>query len=319
MRTQTRLLAAVGVVISCAAVPAAAAAAVPVSASAAVFGAGGIEPAPVAAASPGSGRQAVYGGKTRGEDPMVLWANAKGSEVTGATFTFTVRCPSGDSWPVYGDLAVRPAPKGMAIPLGVFLEQVNTARRFRLSLLADLRAGDPYGALLTMTLNGTRGARKASGTLDATVTITNTQTMELVEVCEPAPVKWTAERAPGRVFGGTTAQHEPVVVKLNAKRSKVSELRLGWYTNDCTDPNQFMNYGDALYDFRLRGRRFGDAFSQDFPRDDGGSNRWEYDISGKVAKTRASGSFAASVTYNEPGGSQVTCRLPATRWSAVSR
>jgi len=36
-----------------------------------------------------------------------------------------------------------------------------------------------------------------------------------VDSCATGRIKWTASRSPGRIYGGTTSQDRPVVVRLD--------------------------------------------------------------------------------------------------------
>ena len=270
-------------------------------------------------ATTAAAKQALYGGSTRDFDPIVLRADATGAKLKSAAFTFTVKCASGNALPVSLNVPVKPAPSGNSVPTGVLLAEQNAKGRFKTSLLAPISATPPYAVALTVLFEGKLARKGASGTLTGALAVVNSETGTLVETCIMGPVKWTAKHAPGRVYAGVSAANMPVVLAVNAKRTKVTELRFGWYTADCTPAGNFIRFGDALSNLRLRKGKFDDAFAQDFPRDDGGTNRYEYDLNGKVSRTKASGSIAINYTETNPDGSQLVCRVPETNWKAASR
>jgi hypothetical protein len=76
--------------------------------------------------------------------------------------------------------------------------------------------------------------------------------------------------------------------------------------------------GDALDDFPLsHSGRFGDTFTQRYPTNDGGENRFDYRIAGKVGRTSASGTFHVVMTATDQDGAvTATCTSPQLRWAA---
>jgi hypothetical protein len=270
-------------------------------------------------ATTAAAKQTLYGGSTRDDEPIVLRADARGAKLKSAAFTFTVACPSGNALPVSLNVPVRPDPPGAGSPVGVLVAERNSRGRFKTSLLAPISAKPPYALTLSVLFEGKLKKKSASGTLTGGLAVSNSQTGAPIETCGMGPVKWTAKHAPGRVFAGVTGMDMPVVLAVNAKRTKITELRFGWYTTDCTPAGSFVRFGDLLNDFRLRKGKFDDAFADDFRRDDGGTNRFEYDLNGKVSRTKASGAFAINYTETNPDGSELVCRVPATNWKAASR
>ena len=55
---------------------------------------------------------------------------------------------------------------------------------------------------------GKLSAKRASGTLDATITVVDASGTT-VTTCRTGSVRWSATRAPGRVYAGSTAQDHP--------------------------------------------------------------------------------------------------------------
>ena len=65
--------------------------------------------------------------------------------------------------------------------------------------------------------------------------------------------------------------------------------------------------------------RFGDAFDQTYTPDGGGEGKVSYDITGRVARTRASGSVRVNVTETDPAGAvTMACDSGTVPWEAVS-
>jgi len=64
--------------------------------------------------------------------------------------------------------------------------------------------------------------------------------------------------------------------------------------------------------------RFGDAFDQSYTPDGGGEGKASYDITGRVARTRASGSVRVNVTETDPAGAvTMACDSGTIPWEAV--
>jgi hypothetical protein len=271
-----------------------------------------------AASSSAAAAGKLYGGTTNSDEPVVLRADRKGVKLKSAAFTFSVDCPSGRTFPISGDVGVRPAPSGNEIPTGVLLAKANKRGRFKTSLIAPLTGSTSIAPILSMFFNGKLKKGTARGTLWADVTVSDPATGQLIEDCGLDQMRWKAVHAPGRVFAGTSQQGMPVVLTANAKHTKVTKLRFGWQTNDCTPPG-FIRLGDWINNFHVDRGTFGDAFGQDFPLNGGGTAHYDYVISGRLHKRKASGSFAVTYTETAPSGAKATCRLPTTNWNAASR
>ena len=139
----------------------------------------------------------------------MLWTNRRETRLTGAAFTFTAPCPSGDAGRSMATRSVRRLPSGDTIPTGVRLARTNAKRRFATTLLAQLPSVESYVVMLSMSLDGSRTAKSARGTIEATVTVAEAATGELRETCSIGELPWTATRRPGRVYGGPPAITSP--------------------------------------------------------------------------------------------------------------
>jgi hypothetical protein len=121
------------------------------------------------------------------------------------------------------------------------------------------------------------------------------------------------------VFGGSTSQDLPIVVRLDAKRRAVADLLYNWESATCKPDDVYINANEVFSGFPLASGRFGDAFDQSYTPDGGGEGKVSYDITGRVARTRASGSVRVNVTETDPAGAvTMACDSGTIPWEAVS-
>ena len=110
-----------------------------------------------------------------------------------------------------------------------------------------------------------------------------------------------------------------MVVRVDAKRRKVSDLMFGWQSGTCKPDSVFLSVNEDFSDFPLSSGRFGDAFNMTYTPDEGGEGKVAYDITGRVARTRASGTFRVNLTETDPAGNVTTaCDSGSVSWSAVT-
>ena len=274
----------------------------------------GAKPSPVATAA--AAKKRIHGGATGLGDPIVFRANRK-RKVQSGVFTFTVNCPSGRAYPVSGGPSVVPDPGGDEIPFDVLVALKNRRGEFNLFLASAIQPEGDLRPLLTMSVAGKLRRRGGSGTFQADVEIID-GAGQTVERCTTGELDWSTRRG-RRIYGGETEAGQPVVVKLNASRSRVALFRFGWFSNDCTPPGGFVRAGDGLTNFPLSGSGgFGDTFTLTFPQDDGSTDAYDYFIDGDLDGRRASGAFAVTFTETAPDGGQASCRVPETSWAARS-
>ena len=178
--------------------------------------------------------------------------------------------------------------------------------------------GDQVGAM-SASYSGKLSAKRAGGTLEATITVLDKASRGVVATCRTGSVRWSATRSPGRVFGGSTAQDLPVVVRLDAKRRTVADLMFDWESATCKPEDMYLNNDEEFSGFPLASGRFGDAFDQSYNPDGGGQGKVAYDIAGRVARTRASGSVRVNVTETDAAGAvTMACDSGSIPWEAVS-
>jgi hypothetical protein len=261
-------------------------------------------------------RDRIFGGTTRDQEPIVVQATARGDKLKSAVIAWEARCNDGDFFFDTGRRPVEQSAAGFEQPGPNSLSMSRNARgRFRGQQTAARELGDDQVAVFTTTLTGTLGATSARGTLSAQVQIFRRSDRAVVGSCRTGSVRWAASRRPGVIYGGVTSQQEPVVVRLNASRRRVSDLLFGWESERCEPPG-FFRLGDSLTNFALRAGRFGDAFEQRFPGEGGAERRFAYDVRGSVSRTTARGTLSVRLTETQAGGQTATCETGSVRWSA---
>lgn len=272
---------------------------------------GALSVAPAAlAATP----RAVYGGGASDGEPIVLTATPDGAKLAAAVVAWSARCGDDHILALSSQLAVAgrgaadtPRPRVLAM-------QRNAKARFAGVQRFGLQT-DNGGIAVTVKLAGKLSRTAASGTLGVAANVADSAGNP-VTTCS-ANLRWKAQRGP-RVYGGSTTQEEPVVLRVNAARTKVDELRIGWRSRSCQPPG-FITFGEDFGNFPLAGGRFGDGFDQTFDRDGGGKYTFTYTVGGRVARTTANGSFRAVFKETDATAAQVaTCDSGPISWQARS-
>jgi hypothetical protein len=278
----------------------------------AVGGSLGHQPTALAAAVP---KGATFAGSTSQDSPVVIQVSRDGKRVARLVIYWEAKCTSGETLPGGGfEASAKPSDKPVSehpyLPL-------DRSGRFKGS---SLRVGDLGGGRVvvqTQDMSGKLGSSKGAGTWHAHYDIVDVQSGQKVDECDTEALRWTAPKPQGLFYGGETSPPgTAVVVQLSPDRRKVRVFRIGW-SAPCT-PEGVYFLGDALDNFRLSRRgRFGDRFSESFKRQDGGRNKFDYEIAGTVRRTKASGSFHVHVTETDTSGATTaTCDSPKITWSA---
>ena len=269
------------------------------------------------APSPASARNAVYGGSTSAGAPIVINADKKAKSLRSAVVSWRADCDDGRGFPITAALTAAKAEPGFDPSFSELATSRNGKGRFAGVQVGGLDMGE-QAAILSARYAGKLTAKRASGTLDATITVVD-QGGNTVTTCRTGSVRWSATRSPGRVYAGSTAQDHPVVVRVDAKRRKVSNLLFGWQSGTCKPDSIFLSVSESFSDFPLAGGRFGDAFNMTYKPDEGGEGKVAYDITGRVARTRVSGTFRVNLTETDPAGNVTTaCDSGSVSWSAVT-
>lgn len=273
--------------------------------------------AAAAHASPAFAGGAVYGGSTSKGAPIVINADKKAKALRSAVVSWSAECSDGTRFPVAVPLKAVAAEPGFSPAFRELATSRNGKGRFAGTQLGGFRNGELTGAMVA-NYSGKLSAKRASGTLTATITIKDGSGAEIAS-CRTGSVTWSATRSPGRVYAGTTAQDHPVVVRLDAKRRTVADLLFGWESGTCKPDDLSLSVNEDFGGFPLQGGHFGDAFDQQFDPGDGGQGKVSYDITGRVAKTRASGSVHVNMVQTDASGATTAaCDSGAVSWSAIT-
>jgi len=278
----------------------------------AIFAVAATAPAPALAGS------AVYGGSTSAGAAIVIKADKKAKKLRSAVVSWKANCDDGRRFPVAVPLKAVTAEPGFTPGFRELATSRNGKGRFAGTQLGGFERGDQVGTLVAK-YSGKLSAKRASGTLDATITVIDKASRNVVATCRTGSVRWSATRSPGRVFGGSTAQDLPIVVRLDAKRRTVADLLYNWESATCKPDDMYINANEDFSSFPLANGRFGDAFDQSYAPDGGGEGKVSYDITGRVSRTRASGSVRVNVTQTDPAGAvAMACDSGTIPWEAVS-
>lgn len=248
----------------------------------------------------------------------MLTASRSGKSLDRAVIAYRASCESGQTFPFHAVVPVRRRAGGAVQPYGALLTSRNSRGRVAAQLFEAMptTAGS---AALQMAFSARLGARNSSGSFSAELTEIDQPGAEpateapagakVIDRCRTGRVAWRAVHSPGRVFGGSTSQSEPVVLEANARRSNIDAVGIGWH-GPCTGSG-FIDFPDVLTDFRVRRGRFGDVFT------------WEpeagvsvaYDFGGSISSRTARGRLRVDVTQEGSG----SCSTGPLTWRATSR
>jgi hypothetical protein len=259
----------------------------------------------------------VFGGSTGDREPIVLTADRAAKTLKSVVVAAEAKCGDGLYFPLAGKAIAHKATAGFAGGPRDLMMVRNAKGRFAGAVGYVLENGD-RAALVTTSVNGKLKVRVATGTLRADVSIMDKQSNAQVEECHTGKVKWAATRAPGRVYGGSSSQDEPVVVRLDARRKKVNDILAGWESASCT-PDGFMRFGDRLTNFPLHANRFGDSWTQPFDMPDGSKRTVAYEVAGRVAQRSIKGTLHVGVTDTDAGGATMaSCDTGTVTWNVAT-
>ena len=260
----------------------------------------------------------VFGGTTQDGLAMVVQASERGDKLKSVVLSWDARCDDGQYFSDSGRRPVASTLAGFGEPGPTELAMTRNARgRFLGHQEAGVAIGEDLAAVFTTTVAGSLGRTSASGTLKAVVRVIRLSDRAVVASCRTGTLRWNASRRPGLIFGGMTSQREPVVVRLDPARKRVSNLFVGWQSRRCEPPG-YAWFGESLGNFPLRAGRFGDAFEQRFPLSTGGERQFDYDVRGSVSRTRTSGTLSVVMTDTLPDGTRATCDTGRVTWSAIT-
>ena len=267
---------------------------------------------------PAFAADAVYGGTTsRGGDPIVLKADSAATTVRKLAVSWDAPCSDGASFPSRSELTPVKPTAGFSPGAQELLVSQNAKGRFKGVQLVAYDLGANVAAV-QVEIAGKLKPKSASGTLSAIVKIADKATGNAVTSCQTGTQRWTAARNPGFIYGGTTSQGEPVVLRLDQPRKRVNDLMFAWRAG-CTPSNLFFRFAEHFGNFPVKGSgAFGDSISDDYQLSDGaGKRNFTYQVAGRVGKPSIKGSLQVKITDSDPAGAQVDgCDSGTVTWKA---
>ena len=273
---------------------------------------------PLAAASPAPAAGGVFGGATSGDEAIVVETDRTAKRLRGAVVAWVAPCEDGRRFSDASSLEPVAAEPGFTPGADDLVVTRNRRGRFS-GTQTTVHRTDAVSIVAELELSGRLRTRRASGTLAATATVVDRASGDVVTTCGSGSQSWSASRSPGRIFGGRTAQDEPVVARLDRKRRRLTDLRVGWETAGCQPPDRYLRLGEHFVDVAVRSRRFGGSFDESYPIEGGGAIAFAYELSGSVARRTLRGRLRVSVNETDAAGATtVTCDSGQVRWKAMT-
>jgi hypothetical protein len=191
----------------------------------------------------------------------------------------------------------------------------NAKRRFKGTQVTTY-GGDTWVAPVEVTIEGKLAGRRASGRLSAVVKVMDRASGASLASCQ-ATQRWVATRSPRLVYGGTTSQGEPVVIRLNAKRNRVDDVLTTWNA-PCSQGAY--RVPDRFGSFRVkRSGAFGNPFTYDTTMDGGDTLHFDYAFAGRVTAKRVRGTLQVKIAQTDPAGAPVDgCDTGGVTWKATT-
>ena len=267
----------------------------------------------LAATPAASAANGVFGGSTRAGEAIVWNTDRAGKRVRSAVLAWEAACDDGSRYVVFIRVTATKASPGFDPEPRNLVMTRNRRGRFAGSIVGAQSLG-AQTAVVSAKVTGRLRRASASGTLTAYTTIVDGTTGSQSMSCETGRVRWTASRAPGRIYGGSTSQGEPFVVRLDARRRVVRDLLFGWHSQSCT-PEGFVRFPERFGNFAVNRRgRWGDSWQQVV---DGGAVTFSYKLAGALRRTSARGTLAAAVNrVDDSGATDLSCESGTISWKA---
>jgi hypothetical protein len=176
---------------------------------------------------------------------------------------------------------------------------------------------DTSSVVAVVKVAGKLTAKRARGTLTAVVKILETATGNELTSCETSG-SWTATRGPGVIYGGVTAQDQPIVLRT-ADGSAVDDVMTSW-RSPCATGGGYFSSPSHWGGFAIkRTRSFGSPFTADRTLADGTALHYDFALSGRLPKTGAAkGTLQVKVTSTDPAGAVTACDSGNVSWKAVT-
>lgn len=263
-------------------------------------------------------KSAVYGGSIPRGDPVVLTADTKAQALKTIVVSSKLTCIDGSHDNFAETMTTVKAPAGFpSDPMKLKMKK-NAKGSFNGSWTGSSQ-GAKYMYVAVVHVSGKLTKTSAKGSFTVREDIVDLSTMQTVTSCDTGTTRFVASRRAGQIFGGTTKQGEPVVLRVNAARRQMKSFLFSW-TADCGDNGWFHEPTMGWNNLPLSGLgAFKVARSYPYQGDNGGKVVYSYTAAGKVGKTSASGSVSGK--YEEidaAGATTATCDSGSLPWKAIT-
>src|SRR4051812_14635959 len=246
-------------------------------------------------AAPGAlAASSVFGGTTSSGEAIVITADKTVAKLKSAVIAWEAQCGDGMTLPLSSAVTASKGSPGFSAGPNTLIVSRNGKKRFSGVQKFALQSDDS-ALTAEVKLAGKLRPKAATGTLSANATIIDKSSGATLTTCHTGHVRWKASRAPGRVYGGKTAQDEPVVGKVDARRKRVTDVLVGWGSS--CQPSGYIGYPEQLSNFPLASSGgFGDTWDDTVKMDDGGTRTFDYTLRGRLARRSGAGTLRVAVT-----------------------
>jgi len=237
-----------------------------------------------------------YGGYTEQDTPIVVTLTRSRTSIRTVGL-----CLYGRNGYVFGHTAhSAPAEPPLLAPGDHVVWRTRIAPNGAFRALGAARAyyGDRDGRF-TYTLTGRVDGAVMQGTVRGMLALSDTASGDVRRTIAFPTQRWVARSAPGRVFAGTTAGRQPVVVELSKSGSKVATMRIPW---SASSDFGSMAISETLRALRLDGGAYSGTWTEPYSREDGGRNVFDYYLSLRVSGFGVSGMLQVLATATSPAG-----------------
>ena len=258
---------------------------------------------------------AVFGGTTKSSEPIVLKADKSVRRLRSVVIGVDAQCDNGRHYTISGSFPVVRSAPGMPRRSGLVLSR-NASGRFAGKVVTTDQLDEGSGAVV-VKLAGRMTRTVARGTIAAKAVVAD-QAGQTLATCTAAKTTWAASRRPGVIYGGSSAQGEPVVMRLDESRRRVADFLFSWDAS--CQPDGALRIPDGLTGFAVSTvGAFGDTVNDQINMDDGGHAQLGYGLHGKITRRAASGTVSAQVTRQDAAGAQqAQCSTGDVSWSVAS-
>ena len=234
--------------------------------------------------------------------PFVVQLSKRGTRVTRLIQGFKGSCQSGSGWPELSDRTASLAVSRTG--------RFSTRPQTRLYDLGDSLASE------TLLVTGKVTGRRMTTTQTEDVSITNKDSGAVVDTCS-YKASSTLTSSLGRVYGGATSQHGPVVLQLSQDGRSIKNLGV-FASGDCTavdgTANGSFSWASGLLNTPLTGGQFDRHL--DLPD---GTDNFLTAATGFVRRASAAGTLDLTLKLSELNGIPTNaCVTGPLTWTARS-